>query len=115
MRSGETVAVKVQHRAVRAHSFVDINTMEVLVRIAAKTFPDFKLIWLLDEMKKNIPAELDFINEGHNAEQLKKFMSDCDWLKVSLSYYFFLNFHIKFKSYNLLIQKFPFLGFLYYT
>ena len=82
LKTGETVAVKVQHPTVRAHSVVDINTMELLVRIVTKIFPDFKLIWLMDELKKNIPEELDFVHEGHNAEKLMKYMGDCKWLKV---------------------------------
>jgi aarF domain-containing kinase len=83
LKSGETVAVKVQHRAVKPHSAVDIRTMETLVRIAAKAFPDFKLLWLVDETKKNLPVELDFINEGQNADRLRNYMQDYDWLKVS--------------------------------
>lgn len=85
LKSGETVAVKVQHRAVRAHSFVDMKTMELMVRVADWVFPDFKLLWLVNEMKINIPQELDFLNEGENAEHLRRFMGDIPWLKVSIS------------------------------
>lgn len=62
--TGELVAVKVQHANVRAHSYVDMKTMEVLVRTAALIFPDFKLLWLVEETKKNLPLELDFLHEA---------------------------------------------------
>jgi aarF domain-containing kinase len=86
LRTGETVAVKVQHADVKAHSYVDIKTMEVLVRTAAWVFPDFKLLWLLEETKKNLPTELDFLHEGRNADQLRNLMTHCTWLRVRAYY-----------------------------
>jgi len=56
--------------------------MEVLVRTAAWMFPDFKLLWLLEETKKNLPNELNFLMEGQNADQLRGLMAHCRWLKV---------------------------------
>lgn len=82
LKSGETVAVKVQHAKVQAHSFVDMKTMEILVRTAAWLFPDFKLVWLVDETKKNLPMELDFLNEGHNADKIRDMLSHHKWLRV---------------------------------
>ena len=83
LKSGETVAVKVQHRQVKAHSFVDMTTMEILVKLATRMFPDFKLMWLADATKKNLPLELDFLHEGHNAETMNMLMDHYEWLKVS--------------------------------
>lgn len=82
LKSGEIVAVKVQHINVRAHSYVDIKTMEMLVHIAAWMFPDFKLLWLAEEMKKNLPQELDFLQEGRNAQSMAALMKNYKWLKV---------------------------------
>ena len=56
--------------------------MDLLVKMAAKLFPDFKFWWLADATKKNIPMELDFLNEGRNAELVSSTLSDLDWLKV---------------------------------
>jgi aarF domain-containing kinase len=58
---GQEVAVKVQHRFVKKHSFVDVVTMDFLVRAVKFAFPDFEFMWLADEMKKNLPLELSFI------------------------------------------------------
>lgn len=46
--SGEVVAVKVQHRYVKKHSFVDIYTMDFLVRLVKAVFPQFEFMWLAD-------------------------------------------------------------------
>ncbi|KAL0111195.1 hypothetical protein PUN28_012833 [Cardiocondyla obscurior] len=82
MKNGDVVAVKVQHRAVKSNSYIDIKTMSTLVSITSLVFPDFKFDWLVEETKKNIPQELDFIREGKNAERVQRIFSGCRWLKV---------------------------------
>ncbi|XP_046426364.1 aarF domain-containing kinase 1 [Neodiprion fabricii] len=79
---GRSVAVKVQHRAVKSNSYVDIKTMAALVKITSWVFPEFKFDWIVDESKKNIPQELDFTLEGRNAEKVKSLFKDFHWLKV---------------------------------
>lgn len=56
--------------------------MEVLVKIMSWVFPEFKFQWLVDETKKNIPQELDFHQEGCNAEKVAKMFKHLQWLKV---------------------------------
>ncbi|VDK17698.1 unnamed protein product [Anisakis simplex] len=85
--SGETVAVKVQHPRVKPHSLIDMTSMEVLVKLVAKLFPEFHLLWLVDEMKKNLPLELDFTNEAANAERVRTMYAHLDYLKVPKIYY----------------------------
>ena len=46
--TGEVVAVKVQHRYGKKHSFVDIYTMDFLVRVVKTVFPQFEFMWLAD-------------------------------------------------------------------
>ncbi|UYV81764.1 ADCK1, partial [Cordylochernes scorpioides] len=82
LKSGERVAVKVQHPEVGAHSVVDIATMEVLVRLVAWLFPSFQFVWLAEEMKKNLPLELNFINEGKNADIIREKFAHLTWLKI---------------------------------
>lgn len=81
-KTGEVVAVKVQHRRVKKHSLVDMTTMDLLVRFVAKVFPEFSFMWLAEEMKRNLPCELDFINEGRNAEKVQRTLSRLPWLKI---------------------------------
>lgn len=80
--TGEKLAVKVQHPRVQAHSRVDMATMELLVNIVARIFPEFSLMWLAEETKRNLPIELDFISEAHNTERVKHMFSHFKWLKV---------------------------------
>lgn len=70
LKNGKEVAVKVQHHYVRGNAKVDIVTMEYCVKIMSWIFPDFKFQWLVDESKKNLPVELDFMQEGRNTEKV---------------------------------------------
>ncbi|CAF91242.1 unnamed protein product, partial [Tetraodon nigroviridis] len=79
---GRIVAVKVQHPKVQNQSSKDIMVMEVLLRAVHLLFPDFAFMWLVEEAKKNMPLELDFLNEGHNAEKVAKMLSHFTFLKV---------------------------------
>ncbi|XP_037954091.1 aarF domain-containing kinase 1 [Teleopsis dalmanni] len=87
LKTGEVVAVKVQHPYVKGNSLVDMKTMEVLVKIMARIFPDFKIHWLVEESKKNLPIELDFLNEGKNAEKVAKQFQKYSWLRVPKIYW----------------------------
>ena len=42
LHSGETVAVKVQHKFVKKHSFVDIWSCDLMVRGIKVAFPQFR-------------------------------------------------------------------------
>lgn len=39
-------------------------------------------MWLVEEAKKNMPLELDFLNEGHNAEKVANMLAHHSFLKV---------------------------------
>ncbi|XP_037551401.1 aarF domain-containing protein kinase 1 isoform X2 [Nematolebias whitei] len=83
LHDGKTVAVKVQHPKVQRQSSKDIMVMEVLVKAVHWLFPDFAFMWLVEESKKNMPLELDFLNEGHNAEKVANMLSHFPFLKIS--------------------------------
>lgn len=87
LKNGDVVAVKVQHRAVKSNSYVDIKTMSALVKITSMVFPDFKFDWLVQETKRNIPQELDFTLEGRNAEKVQKLFESYHWLRVPKIYW----------------------------
>ncbi|XP_076164416.1 aarF domain containing kinase 1 [Ptiloglossa arizonensis] len=87
LKDGNVVAIKIQHRAVKTNSYVDIKTMSALVKLTSLVFPDFKFDWLVDETKKNIPRELDFVQEGKNAEKVQRIFSHYHWLKIPKIYW----------------------------
>lgn len=55
---------------------------QVLVLAVKQLFPNFEFMWLVDEAKKNLPLELDFLNEGRNAEKVANMLKHFDFLKV---------------------------------
>ncbi|XP_016326296.1 uncharacterized aarF domain-containing protein kinase 1-like isoform X2 [Sinocyclocheilus anshuiensis] len=79
---GRTVAVKVQHPKVQRQSSKDIVVMEFLLQVVHWLFPDFAFMWLVEEAKKNMPVELDFLNEGRNAEKIADMLKQFTFLKI---------------------------------
>lgn len=55
---------------------------QVLILAVKQLFPEFEFMWLVDEAKKNLPLELDFLNEGRNAEKVSQMLKHFDFLKV---------------------------------
>lgn len=82
LKDGTDVAVKVQHHFVRKNIGIDLQWMEFIIKAMSKVFPDFEMQWLIDETKKNIAKELDFLQEGKNAERVSSMFSHYKWLKV---------------------------------
>lgn len=82
LKDGTIVAIKVQHPYVQSNARVDLKTMEVLITIVSYIFPEFKFKWLVEETKKNIPKELNFEEEGHNAEKVAEIFKGYKWLLV---------------------------------
>lgn len=70
-------------------------------------FPDFKLQWLVEETKRNLPCELNFVMEGQNAEKTAGLMKHLPWLHV-IPKEFILNSNFK----NLFFEHFRFQKFI---
>jgi aarF domain-containing kinase len=52
-------------------------------------FPSFDLVWLAEETRKNLPIELDFINEGKNAEKVAVMLKKFSFVKIPKIYWKF--------------------------
>lgn len=87
LHDGSIVAVKVQHKEIQDHSSSDVKTMEFLVDIVKRLFPEFQFSWLVEETKKNLPLELDFLNEGKNSEKLQQKFEKTTFLKIPKVYW----------------------------
>lgn len=72
---GRKLAVKVQHSGLREMSKVDIMTIEGLVGAIRWLFPDFNYQWLVEEVRENLPKELDFEHEAGNNERCRANLS----------------------------------------
>jgi aarF domain-containing kinase len=68
LHDGRDVAVKVQYPEIEEIVHVDLQNVRLLARFAGRLLPDYDFTSIIDELSTNIPLELDFINEGHNAE-----------------------------------------------
>lgn len=69
----EWVAIKIQHPNVRSHADMDMWIVSCAIKTVKWLFPEFEFGWLADEMRKNLPKELDFVLEGKNSERLTNF------------------------------------------
>jgi len=56
--------------------------VKLLVALVSQIFPDFQFGWLAEEMRRNLPLELDFIHEGHNCEKVSKCFAHLHFLKA---------------------------------
>jgi aarF domain-containing kinase len=68
-KTGRKLAVKVQHCGLRETSAGDLFALVTAVRIAQAVWSNFSWGWLADEMAPQLSKELDFCNEGRNAER----------------------------------------------
>ncbi|KAI5123928.1 hypothetical protein M0805_006345 [Coniferiporia weirii] len=65
--TGHRVAVKLQHPHLIEFCDVDMKTVEISLRWIKRWFPDFEFSWLGEEMRENLPKEMDFVHEASNA------------------------------------------------
>ncbi|KAF9071747.1 ABC1 family-domain-containing protein [Rhodocollybia butyracea] len=65
--TGEKVAVKLQHPHLAEFADVDMEMVEVSLGWIKYWFPEFELTWLGEEMRINLPKEMDFVHEASNA------------------------------------------------
>ncbi len=68
LKDGRTVAVKVQYPDIWEVVRSDLDSIRFLLRILAALERNLDFGPIIGEISRNVPLELDFINEGHNAE-----------------------------------------------
>jgi predicted unusual protein kinase regulating ubiquinone biosynthesis (AarF/ABC1/UbiB family) len=79
---GREVAVKVQYPEIAAIVRSDLASLRALVRTVSWLERDFDLMPFVDELRSNVPRELDFENEGRNAERIAGFFADDPQVQV---------------------------------
>lgn len=72
--TGRKLAIKCQHRGLRETSSGDVFALTVVIRTLERTFNGFTWGWIVDEIAPHLPKELDFLNEGKNAERAEIFI-----------------------------------------
>ena len=56
--------------------------LQFLVNCVSRVFPNVRFEWLVCEIKRNLPKELDFYYEGENIEQFASKFSHLKFVKV---------------------------------
>jgi ubiquinone biosynthesis protein len=72
-RDGREVAVKVQYPEIGALVRSDLASLRFLFRTVTYLEREFDLMPLIEELQSAVPRELDFENEGRNAERIAAF------------------------------------------
>jgi aarF domain-containing kinase len=76
LKDGRVCAVKVQYPGIEHIVDIDLANMSFFIRVLNKLDRTMDYRFVAEEMRKHIPLELDFINEGHNAERVAKDFAD---------------------------------------
>jgi predicted unusual protein kinase regulating ubiquinone biosynthesis (AarF/ABC1/UbiB family) len=69
---GRDVAVKVQYPGIQSIVENDLRNIRFLLRILAMFERNLDFKPIVEEVSHNVPLELDFVNEGHNAEMIAR-------------------------------------------
>jgi len=82
LKSGERVAVKVQYPEIAALVKSDLANLRFLFKAVGLLEREVDLLPLVDELGVQMPRELNFVNEGHNAEAIARQFADRDDIAV---------------------------------
>ena len=75
LHDGRRVAVKVQYPDIGDQVRGDLANLRMLFRALGYLEPDFDILPIVDELGSQIPRELDFENEGRNAEAIAELLA----------------------------------------
>ncbi|KAF7288670.1 ABC1-domain-containing protein [Mycena chlorophos] len=75
-KTGQRVAVKIQHPHLAEFCDIDMAVVESSLGWIKFWFPEFEFTWLADEMKTNLPLEMNFVHEAANAEKTRQDFAD---------------------------------------
>eukprot|EP00752_Nemacystus_decipiens_P004907 g4466.t1 len=70
--TGEEVAVKLQYPGLESQVQKDLLGMRFLAELLGLVFPEYQYTWLFPEFEESIGLELDFVQEGTNAERVAR-------------------------------------------
>ena len=82
LHDGRDVAVKVQYPEIHDLVKSDLSNLRTLFRAVGVFERDFDLMPLIGELSEHMPKELDFCNEGINAERVAGFFEEWTDLTV---------------------------------
>lgn len=84
--SGDRVAVKVQYPGLEALVRGDLTSIKMLSWMLSWVFPYFNMDWVVEQFRKNLEKELDFLLEAQSARRTADFFSDDERVFVPAVY-----------------------------
>ncbi len=87
LKDGRVAAVKVQYPGIEKIVNIDLANIARFIGILNRLDRNLDFRFVADEMRKMIPKELDFINEGHNAEAIAANFADVEDIIVPKIYW----------------------------
>jgi predicted unusual protein kinase regulating ubiquinone biosynthesis (AarF/ABC1/UbiB family) len=87
LKDGRVCAVKVQYPGIEHIVHIDLANMSFFISVLNRLDRSMDYRFVAEEMRKHIPMELDFINEGHNAERIAADFAGVDDVVVPKIYW----------------------------
>lgn len=85
LHNGKVVAVKIQKPDIQYTIELDISILETFANIIENRFPEGPIYHptaTVEELKKTIRKELDFLNEAYNFERFRTNFKEVDYIKI---------------------------------
>jgi predicted unusual protein kinase regulating ubiquinone biosynthesis (AarF/ABC1/UbiB family) len=87
LRDGECIVVKVQYPGIEEVIAADMRTLKFVIRILRVLFRQFNLDVIYSEFARIVQEELDYIQEGKNAETFARNFVDNPKIKIPVVYW----------------------------
>ncbi|XP_050316113.1 uncharacterized aarF domain-containing protein kinase 5 isoform X2 [Anthonomus grandis grandis] len=81
-KDGQKVAVKVQYNDLRNRLHSDVMTINILLNIGAWLHPKVDFTWILNDFVEALKQELDFVNEGMNAQRCARDLAHLKYVHI---------------------------------
>ncbi|XP_066148999.1 uncharacterized aarF domain-containing protein kinase 5 [Euwallacea fornicatus] len=90
-KEGQKVAVKVQYEDLQKRLDSDVRMINIHLTIGAWLHPKVDFTWILNDFVEALKQELDFINEGHNAERCARELAHLKYVYVPKVFWKYTN------------------------
>ena len=87
LRDGDCIVVKVQYPGIEQVIAADMRTLKFVIRILRLLYREINLDVIYSEFSRIIAEELDYIQEGKNAEAFRRNFAEDERIKIPVVYW----------------------------